>query len=159
MVRYSTLILLLIAFMPSARAQTRHAEPKSTVRTVSFCDMLRDPQLYDKQVIRLEAIFTRGGEDWVAIYCPACSTDQNLLKPGYSESFDRLTNSKVTAKADIAERTGGYEDWLFIFANWREDGFETHDDKTFMSLYRAYSTALVTAVEEAASLLPKIAKG
>ena len=27
----------------------------------------------------------------------------------------------LTAKADIAERTGGYEDWLFIFTKWRED--------------------------------------
>jgi uncharacterized protein (TIGR02391 family) len=27
----------------------------------------------------------------------------------------------LTAKAEIAERTGGYEDWLFIFAKWREE--------------------------------------
>ena len=27
----------------------------------------------------------------------------------------------LTAKAEIAESTGGYEDWLFIFAKWRED--------------------------------------
>src|ERR1700730_14260794 len=26
----------------------------------------------------------------------------------------------LTTKADIAERTGGYDDWLFIFAKWRE---------------------------------------
>ena len=36
---------------------------------------------------------------------------------------------------------------------------ETHDDKTFMPLYRAYSAALVAAVEKVASLVPKIAKG
>jgi uncharacterized protein (TIGR02391 family) len=27
----------------------------------------------------------------------------------------------LTAKAEIAESTGGYEDWLFIFAKWREE--------------------------------------
>lgn len=27
----------------------------------------------------------------------------------------------LTVKADIAESTGGYEDWLFIFARWREE--------------------------------------
>jgi uncharacterized protein (TIGR02391 family) len=27
----------------------------------------------------------------------------------------------LTGKAEIAERTGGYEDWLFIFAKWREE--------------------------------------
>jgi hypothetical protein len=26
----------------------------------------------------------------------------------------------LTAKAEIAESTGGYEDWLFIFAKWRD---------------------------------------
>jgi uncharacterized protein (TIGR02391 family) len=30
---------------------------------------------------------------------------------------------KITAKAEIAERTGGYKDWLFIFAKWREETF------------------------------------
>src|ERR1700692_955653 len=27
----------------------------------------------------------------------------------------------LTAKADIAESTGGYDDWLFIFAKWLEE--------------------------------------
>jgi len=27
----------------------------------------------------------------------------------------------LIAKAEIADRTGGYEDWLFIFAKWREE--------------------------------------
>ena len=27
----------------------------------------------------------------------------------------------LTAKAEIAESTGGYEDWLFIFAKWRDE--------------------------------------
>jgi hypothetical protein len=32
-----------------------------------------------------------------------------------------LAGKDLTAKADIAERTGGYEDWLVIFAKWREE--------------------------------------
>jgi hypothetical protein len=27
----------------------------------------------------------------------------------------------LLAKADIAEGTGGYQDWLFLFARWREE--------------------------------------
>src|ERR1035437_645794 len=27
----------------------------------------------------------------------------------------------LIAKAEIAESTGGYEDWLFIFAKWRDE--------------------------------------
>lgn len=32
-----------------------------------------------------------------------------------------LAGKDLTAKADIAERTGGYEDWLVILAKWREE--------------------------------------
>ena len=32
-----------------------------------------------------------------------------------------LAGKDLTAKADIAERTGGYEDWLVIFTKWREE--------------------------------------
>src|ERR1700730_12460478 len=32
-----------------------------------------------------------------------------------------LVGKDLTAKADIAERTGGYEDWLVIVAKWREE--------------------------------------
>jgi len=40
----------------------------------------------------------------------------------------RIRSGKdLMAKAEIAERTGGYEDWLFIFAKWRE---ETADELT-----------------------------
>ena len=28
---------------------------------------------------------------------------------------------ELTAKADVAERTTGYRDWLFLFATWREE--------------------------------------
>lgn len=37
------------------------------------------------------------------------------------------TGKDLTAKAEIAESTGGYEDWLFIFAKWRD---ETADELT-----------------------------
>jgi uncharacterized protein (TIGR02391 family) len=35
---------------------------------------------------------------------------------------DRIRAGKdLAGKAEIAESTGGYEDWLFIFAKWREE--------------------------------------
>jgi len=49
----------------------------------------------------------------------------NLLKP--PEEVKEVITGRVragkelTAKAEIAESTGRYEDWLFIFANWREE--------------------------------------
>jgi len=55
-------------------------------------------------------------------------TEENmakLLKP--REKVKKAIAARIragndlTAKAKIAESTGGYEDWLFIFAKWRED--------------------------------------
>src|ERR1700730_17992575 len=48
-----------------------------------------------------------------------------LLKPREEvkkaiASFIRA-GKDLTAKAEIAERAGGYEDWLFIFAKWRDE--------------------------------------
>jgi uncharacterized protein (TIGR02391 family) len=48
-----------------------------------------------------------------------------LLKPRQEvkkaiEARIRAGN-QIAAKAEIAERTGGYEDWLVIFAKWREE--------------------------------------
>jgi uncharacterized protein (TIGR02391 family) len=48
-----------------------------------------------------------------------------LLKPR-EEAKKAITariraGKELTAKAEIAESTGGYEDWLFIFARWREE--------------------------------------
>jgi len=48
-----------------------------------------------------------------------------LLKP--SEEVKKAIDARIragkdlTAKAEIAENTGGYVDWLFIFAKWREE--------------------------------------
>ena len=38
-----------------------------------------------------------------------------LVKPRIRAGQD------LTAKADVAESTGGYEDWLCLFAKWREE--------------------------------------
>jgi uncharacterized protein (TIGR02391 family) len=48
-----------------------------------------------------------------------------LLKP--REEVQKAIDARIragkelTAKAEIAENTGGYKDWLFIFAKWREE--------------------------------------
>src|SRR5260370_41504334 len=48
-----------------------------------------------------------------------------LLKP--REEVKKAIDARIragkelTAKAEIAENTGGYKDWLFIFAKWREE--------------------------------------
>lgn len=87
--RYSILILFLIALiLSSARAQTPRSSTAG-IPNVSFCNVLKNPQIYSGKVVRFRAVFTRGGEDWVAIYCPDCSTDVNLVMPEYDETLTR----------------------------------------------------------------------
>jgi len=81
------------------------APAPARIPTVDFCDVLAERQLYDDKIIRVRAVFTRGGEDWVAIYCPSCSTDQNLLKPSFDDSFDRLTDPKVRRRFGYSDVT------------------------------------------------------
>ena len=65
----------------------------------------------------------------------------NLLKPP-EEAKKAITarilaGKDLTAKADIAERTGGYEDWLVIFAKWRDETiFAKWRDETAAELSR-----------------------
>ena len=86
-------LLLLSLILGPGSGNTRVSA--KIIPTVSFCDVLATPQLYHERTIRVRAVFTRGGEDWIAIYCPGCSTDQNLLKPEYDDDFDRSTPSKI----------------------------------------------------------------
>jgi len=82
----------------------------------------------------------------------------------------------LTAKADIAERTAGYRDWLFLFATWRvetiavldtlydgkdigrEFGFvtETSEHSSPMYAFPYVKTALQYGVEKLESLIERL---
>ena len=94
-VNSSVMFLLLVISMLVPVSSNAHPAKATAIPTVSLCDVLTNTEAYNDKLIRLRAVFTRGGEDWVAIYCPGCSTDKNLLRPDYNDSFDRLTNRKI----------------------------------------------------------------
>ena len=89
------MFLLLMTLMLASVPMSSQASAPKRIPNVSFCDVLTDSQVYRNKTIRVRAVFTRGGEDWIAIYCPGCSTDQNLLKPEYDDAFDRSTSVKI----------------------------------------------------------------
>jgi hypothetical protein len=68
------------------------------IEIVRFCDLLDRPELYAGRTIRIRALFTRGGEDWEAIYCPQCSNDKNLVRPEFDDAFEQATPSSVRKK-------------------------------------------------------------
>ena len=62
------------------------------------------------------------------------------------------TGKDLTAKAEIAESTGGYEDWLFIFAKWRE---ETAAELTTLYEGRDIGREFTAVTETAAHSSPR----
>ncbi len=58
----------------------------------------------------------------------------------------------LTAKAEIVESTGGYEDWLFIFAKWRE---ETATELTTLYEERAIGREFTAVTETAEYSSPR----
>jgi hypothetical protein len=74
----SALLLCATMFAATSEAQRRrkpHIKPSSkTIATVAFCEIINHPELYDKRVVRTEAISAIGVESAV-LYDPQCSTD------------------------------------------------------------------------------------
>ncbi len=103
-----------------------------------------------------------------------------LLKPG--EEVKKAIAARIragndlTAQADIAERTAGYRDWLFLFATWREEtiavldtlyegkdigwefGYatETSDRSSPMYTFPYRKTALQHGVDKLQSLIERL---
>ncbi|MBA2731972.1 MAG: hypothetical protein H0U54_03660 [Acidobacteria bacterium] len=73
-----TLMLCAMALAASGEAQRKHKpgiKPSSKTLTVAFCDLIRHPELYNKKVVRTEAISAIGIESQV-LYDPQCSTEE-----------------------------------------------------------------------------------
>lgn len=75
------LLLCATALVVTGDAQRRHKpriKPSSKVPTVAFCELISHPELYDKKVVRTEAISAVGIESQV-LYDPQCSTAETRV--------------------------------------------------------------------------------
>lgn len=44
------------------------------VITINYCDLIRNPELYDQKLVRVQAVY-RYGYEWSELYCPDCLTE------------------------------------------------------------------------------------
>ena|SRR2546421_3159952 len=79
------------------------ATSAAEISTVTFCDLLKNPLLYDQKMVRTKAIFRRAGEEGAELYCIDC-LDVGKVWPDFDESFDSNTKPKI-AKNLERERT------------------------------------------------------
>jgi hypothetical protein len=67
--------LLLAVSVEAQRRRKPGIKPSSKTATIAFCELISHPELYDKRVVRTEAISAIGIESAV-LYDPQCSTEE-----------------------------------------------------------------------------------
>jgi hypothetical protein len=95
--------------------------------TVSFCDLVGNPEAYDRRTIRVQAIH-RHGFEWSELYCPECTHQKgkvwaeldhrfatSLKSPGNESLREAITGNgpkgrtvKLTAIGKFYGSGGGY---------------------------------------------------
>ena len=82
-----TIALILLMFLLAHTKTTpvvAYAEPQSAdshvIPTVLFCDLVRNPNLYNNKIVRLRAMYQTTVETDV-LFHPDCSERENLMKP------------------------------------------------------------------------------
>lgn len=87
-------LLLLLCAMPfviAGDAQRRHKpriKPSAKVPTVAFCELITHPELYDKRIVRTEAISAVGVESQV-LYEPQCSTAETRVWVTHDAAWEK----------------------------------------------------------------------
>lgn len=85
------LLLCAMALVVSSSAQRRHKpriKSSSNVPTVAFCELISHPQLYDKRIVRTEAISAIGMESQV-LYDPQCSTEETRVWVTHDAAWEK----------------------------------------------------------------------
>jgi hypothetical protein len=85
------MLLCVMALAVTGNAQRRHkprTKPSSNVPTVAFCELIRHPELYDKRIVRTQAISALGVESQV-LYDPQCSTEETRVWVTHDAAWEK----------------------------------------------------------------------
>jgi len=97
-------ILVALAFLVNCRGEdpnTNHLKPVQ-ITTVSLCDLLAHPDLFDQKTIHLQAIY-RYGAEWSEIYCLECSESGSVwleFDEKFEASMKRSLKRKIAGNGD-----------------------------------------------------------
>lgn len=93
-------IIFTLLVLPSVQQQIALTKPKHSavteVPTIAYCDLIRNPELYDQKTVRVRAIY-RYGSEWSELYCLEClNAGQTWVD--FDNSFKSRTPSSVVRK-------------------------------------------------------------
>lgn len=74
----------------------KHGPASASVIDVSFCDLVRQPKLYDRKIVRVKAIY-RYGFEWSELYCLGCR-EAGIIWVELGDSFESNTKKKIASK-------------------------------------------------------------
>lgn len=101
--KLTTLSLILLTLAGSLgipqRADSK-GEPSGSadIPTVKFCDLLKNPKLYEGKVVHTSAAFRRSGEHVSELYCPDCPGGGPVDFAGDDEAYESCTRPELRRK-------------------------------------------------------------
>lgn len=100
----SLLIALFLVAVTFASVRGQEATAGAEAPTVAFCDLIKQPELYDQKIVRLQATY-RYGFEWSELYCADC-LEGGRVWVDFDDSFESRTNPKVAKKINGNEDRG-----------------------------------------------------
>src|SRR6266404_9616721 len=99
-------VITVLALSSDSATRPRNAKEaaKPEVLTVEFCDLIRNPKLYDRKEVRVTAIY-RLGYEWQDLYCLNCLSAENMVSLEFDSDFDSCTKRSVRRNLNSFEGT------------------------------------------------------
>jgi hypothetical protein len=100
--------LLLLSFTTPALPEQEKSRSLNKIPTVSLCELVRNPQKYDKEVVRLEGVYSVGWE-WVLLYDLNCRGKNRFILPivaGDTEEASKRIETTISDNLKYGRRSG-----------------------------------------------------
>src|SRR5437879_4212512 len=97
------IILILASFLLPDPLSSGACDGKQAP-SVRYCDLLRNPSIYDKKEVRIKAIF-RVGYEWEELYCPDCFAIDQRTWIKFDDEVDSCTKRDIRKLISAGEGT------------------------------------------------------
>jgi len=116
-VRMNLIAALILLYLPVCLMQAYSTQtPQEQIPTVSYCDLLSNPEKYDKKTVRVKALYIRGFEVSTlddpeckpnkSIWVEFDSASRQCTKAKTQKEYDRVFYPPRKKKKGVIERPG-----------------------------------------------------
>jgi hypothetical protein len=139
------LVVLICLYAPGEGVPALdRSSSRGKIPWVSFCDLLKNPMLYEGKQVRTKAVYRHGGEELAELYCAECLA-AGRVSADFDQSFDPNNPAKIVTDIE-RERTVS----LIIVGKFYSG------DKRYGHLNQYRSKFVMSRIEKAKVLLNSI---